>query len=272
MKNTIMKKIGMSLLVGALSLGFASCNSEKKDTGSGSADTKESTLSKDELVVGLDNTFVPMGFLDENNEVTGFDVDLAKEVFKRLDKDVKFENIDWATKEASLDRGSIDMIWNGYSINDERKKIVDYSDPYMDNKTIVVVMADSPIETMDDLKDQELGTQQGSTAYEALQANEDFKNSLKNKDASQYDTFDKALRDMEVGRIQGVLGDEVLIRYYLSQKGQEKYRILDGDLGSESYVVAFRKGDTEFRDKVNETLKEMKDDGTYQEIYDKWFD
>lgn len=270
MKNTLIKKISLSLLAGALSLGFVGCKNKDESQGSGAANT--ATEAKDEYIVGFDNTFVPMGFLDGDNQATGFDVDLAKEVFKRLDKEVKFENIDWATKEASLDRGSIDMIWNGYPLNDERKKMVAYSDPYMDNKTIVVVMADSDINTMDDLKDMEVGTQQGSTAYEALQANEDFKNSLKNGDASQYDTFDKALRDLEVGRIKGVVGDEVLIRYYLSQKGKEKYRILDGDLGSESYVVAFRKGDTEFRDMVNKTLKEVKEDGTYQKIYDKYFD
>lgn len=270
MKRTFMKKIGLSLLIGVFGLGFVGCNNN--DQGSGSEDPGETTTKKEEVVVGLDNTFVPMGFLDDNNEITGFDVDLAKEVFKRMDREVKFENIDWATKEASLDRGSIDMIWNGYSLNDERKKLVSYSEPYMDNKTIIVVMADSDINSYDDLEGLEIGTQQGSTAYEALQANEDFKNKLKDQDASQYDTFDKALRDMEVGRIQGVLGDEVLIRYYLSQKGQEDYRILDGDLGSESYVVAFRKNDTDFRDMVDEELEKMREDGSYQEIYDKWFD
>jgi polar amino acid transport system substrate-binding protein len=264
-KEKIFKGMILSL---ALLMGLAACGKNNEKAEKLEADTSQ----KEKVVVGLDNTFVPMGFLDEKNEVVGFDVDLAKEVFKRQGKEVTFENIDRATKEASLDRGSVDLLWNGYSINDERKKIVDYSDPYMDNKTIFVVMADSDIKSMDDLKEKEIGTQQGSTAYEALQKNEDFKNSLKNQDARVYDTFDKALRDLEVGRTQAVVGDEVLIRYYISQKGQEKYRILDQDLGSESYVVAFRKGDKKFRDQVNETLKEMEDDGTFQKIYDKWFD
>ncbi|MDD7306012.1 MAG: amino acid ABC transporter substrate-binding protein [Peptoniphilaceae bacterium] len=261
------KKICFILLAQALCFGFVGCKKNDKNPDNAIQSGKD----KKELIVGVDNSFVPMGFLDQNNKITGFDVELARQVFKRLDKKVKFENIDWATKEASLDRGSIDLIWNGYSINDQRKKLVAYTDSYMKNRTIVVVMADSSIKNMADLKDKELATQQGSTAYESLDNNKAFKNSLKNKDASQYDTFDKALRDMEVGRIQGVLGDEVLIKYYISQKGKEKYRILDGDLGSESYVVAFRKADRDLRDKVNKALKEVKDDGTFQKIYDKWF-
>lgn len=270
MKKDLVKKLGVGLLATVLAVGLAACG--KQEANSGEDQKKvEDTSTKDAVVVGLDNTFVPMGFLDENNEIVGFDIDLAKEVFKRQGKEVSFENIDWATKEATLDRGTIDMLWNGYSINDERRKIIDYSDSYMDNKTIIVVMADSDIKTQEDLKDKEVGTQQGSTAYEALQKAEDFKNTLKNQDARQYDTFDKALRDLEIGRTQGVIGDEVLIRYYISQKGQEKYRILDGDLGVEEYVVAFRKGDTKFRDSVNKTLAEMREDGTYQKIYDKWF-
>lgn len=269
MKKNLLKKLGVGVLALVMAVGLVGCGGKKgaKDDKSSKGDTSE----KSSVIVGMDNTFVPMGFLDEKNEVTGFDVDLAKEVFKRLGKEVTFENIDWATKEASLDRGTVDMLWNGYSINDERKKIVDYTEPYMENKTIVVVMSDSGINSLDDLKDKEVGTQQGSTAYEALVANKEFKESLKNKDARLYDTFDKALRDMEIGRTQGVVGDEVLIRYYISQKGSEKYKVLDGDLGTESYVVAFRKGDDKFRDEVNEKLKEIKKDGTYDKIYAKYF-
>lgn len=226
---------------------------------------------KDKIIIGFDNTFVPMGFLDENGDVVGFDVDLAKEAFKRLGKEVEFQPIDWSMKETELNNGNVDVLWNGYSLNEEREKIVSFSNPYLKNKQVIMTMSNSNINTKEDLKGKEVGTQQGSTAQEAVEDDKSFIKTLKNGNIVLYDTYDKALRDLEIGRTSAVVGDEVLIRYYISQKGEEKYKILEENFGFEDYVVAFAKDNTSLRDDINKELKSMKNDKTIDKIYKKWF-
>lgn len=256
----------LSVIAAALVIGISTVA-----CSSGGDESVSSNESKDSVVIGFDNTFVPMGFLDDNGETVGFDVDLAKEVFKRLDMEVTFQPIDWSMKETELQSGNVDALWNGYSLSPERKKVVSYTDPYLQNKQIIVTMADSDINTKADLKDKEVGTQQESTAQAAIEKDTEFMGIIKGGAPVLYDTYDKALRDLEIGRTSAVVGDEVLIRYYIGQKGEDKYKVLEENFGLEDYVVAFAKDNTELRDKVNSTLKEMKDDGTFDEIYNKWF-
>ncbi|HSQ88746.1 amino acid ABC transporter substrate-binding protein [Romboutsia sp.] len=264
MKN-IFKKLAIVSMVAISTFGAIGCSKESKKDDNINAEKRE------EVIVGLDNTFVPMGFLDENGEIVGFDVDLAKEVFKRLDMNVKFQPIDWAMKETELNSGNIDAIWNGYSLSEERKKIVSYTEPYLENKQVIVTMKDSNIKNKTDLKGKKLGTQQGSTALDAIEKEVDVVKSLDKGAPILYDTYDNAIRDLEVGRTDAIVSDEILVRYYISKKGEEKYNILEDNFGEESYVVAFKKDNTQLRDKVNNTLKEMKNDGTFDEIYSKWF-
>lgn len=110
-----------------------------------SNNSSESTLDKDTLIVGIDDAFAPLGFKDESGEITGFDIDLAKELAKRLNKKIIFQPIDWTMKESELKSGNIDLIWNGYTITDERKNKVDFSVPYLKNKQVIVTLADSNI-------------------------------------------------------------------------------------------------------------------------------
>lgn len=265
MKKGIIKKtvmLGLGLL---LATGMVGCSNGKDDQKA--ADTG----NKKEVVIGLDNTFVPMGFLNDKNELVGFDVDLANEAFKRAGYTVKFQNIDWSMKEQSLNNGNVDCLWNGYSITEERKAKVAFSKPYFDNKQIAVTMAKESPTKLGDLKDQIVGTQAASSALEAIEANKEFIGMIKDKKPVTYDTYDKALRDLEIGRIKAVVGDEVLLKYYISQRGADKYKVLEGDLGSEEYGVGFRKKDTELRDALDKALDDMKADGTFDQIKKKWF-
>ncbi len=254
----VLKSLTMVLLVLTVIIGGVGCN--KKNTKS----------NENEVIIGYDNTYFPMGYLDEDGNTVGFDVDLAKEVFKRLDMDVKFQSIDWSMKETELNSGNIDAIWNGYSLTEERKKKLAYTDAYMQNSQLIVTLKDSAIKTKKDLKGKVVGTQQGSAGLEALEKDTEVLNSL---DGSPilFDTFDKVFRDLEAGRIDALVGDETLVKYYISKKGEEKYKILDDNFGTEDYVVAFRKYDTTLRDKVNNTINELKEDKTFDEIYNKWF-
>ena len=251
MKKGIIKKTVMLGLGLVLAAGLVGCSGQNEDKKA------SDTNSKKEIVMGLDNTFVPMGFLNDKNELEGFDIDLAKEAFKRAGYTVKFQNIDWSMKEQALDNGNVDCLWNGYSITEERK-------------ARVALSTESPTK-LADLKDQVVGTQAASSALEAIEANKEFIGMIKDQKPVTYDTYDKALRDLEIGRIKAVVGDEVLLKYYITQRGADKYKVLEGDLGSEQYGVGFRKNDTELRDKIDKALDDMKADGTFDNIKKKWF-
>ncbi|RDY24231.1 amino acid ABC transporter substrate-binding protein [Romboutsia maritimum] len=256
--KSIVKKLSVIFMSIICLIGVVGCSDNK---------SKE----KKEVIIGFDNTFVPMGFLDENGETVGFDIDLAKETFKRLGLDVKFQNIDWSMKDNELNVGNVDALWNGYSLTEERKQKIAYTDSYLDNKQIIVTLKNSKIKTKSELKGKKIGTQQESASFEAIQKDSTLMNSLDGSSPILYDTFDKAFRDLEIGRTDAIVADEVLARYYMSQKGENKYSILKDNFGEETFVVGFKKDNTVLKDKVNETLKEMKSDGSFDKIYKKWF-
>jgi polar amino acid transport system substrate-binding protein len=212
-----------------------------------------------------------MGFRDSNDELVGFDVDLAKEVFKRADIEVKFQPIDWAMKETELNSGNIDLIWNGYTITEERKEKVSFTTPYLENKQIVITLADSDIKDKSELKNKKVAVQNGSSAWDAIMSYPDLVAEFDGGEPILFDTNNEAFMDLEAGRTDAVVGDEVLARYYVKQRGEEKYKVLEDDFGKEEYGIGIRKTDEDLLKLVNDTLSEMIDDGSYNEIYSKWF-
>ena len=262
MKN-ILKKLTLSLLMIVPIISLVGCNNK-----SNSSKTK---YDDNTVIVGYDNTFVPMGFLDENCNTVGFDIDLAKEVFSRLGIKVQFQNIDWAMKDTELNSGNIDVLWSGYTLNENRKKKIKYSIPYMNNKQVIVTLKNSSIHNKSNLKGKSLGTQQGSAGFDAIENDTKLINSLKNKLPIFYDSFDNAFRDLEYGRVDGIVVDEVLANYYISKSNKNNLTILKDNLGNESFVVGFKKDNKKLCDKVNKTLIEVKKDKTFNKIFDKWF-
>lgn len=250
------------LLVCLLGLVLCGCGQKKE---------KVSIMEKKEFVMGLDDTFAPMGFKNDKGEIVGFDIDLAKEVAKRLDMKVSFQNIDWDLKETELENGSIDCIWNGYSITDKRKEKVLFSDSYLDNKQIIITLDKNQVETKEDLKDKVVSVQKNSSAYDAVSKDKAFVASLKNKELIQFDTNNDCFMDLEAGRSDAIVVDETLARYYMKQQDQDIYKVLDEDFGKEEYAIGFRKTDTAFQQAVNKTLQDMKNDGTFDKIKGQWF-
>ena len=249
-----MKKIGIALLCVFLAAGiFISC--EKKS-------------ETEKFIMGLDDSFPPMGFRNENQEIVGYDVDLAKEVAKRLGLELVLQPINWAAKEQELNTKQIDCIWNGFTITEERKKNVLYTPPYIRNAQVVVVRANSPIKTLADLAGKSIGTQGGSSSIEAIDGNPAFKASV--KAVIEYDDFLKALLDLEVGGIDAVVIDLLLAKDNIARFGRD-FRILNEDLGDEEMGIGFRLDDTELRDKVWGALLEMAEDGTVANISMEWF-
>lgn len=235
--------------------------------GSNSAQKEESK----KIVVGLDDSFPPMGFKDEKNEIVGFDIDLAKEVAKRLGREVEFKAIDWNSKEAELKSGRVDILWNGLDITDKRKENMLFSEPYMDNRQIVFVAKNGKVAVASeaDLAGKTIGTQSGGTTEEYFENKPELKASM--KEVKYYPDYINAFMDLENGRLDAVVGDEIIGRYYIS-KHPDEIQAIDTVIGTVSqFGIAFRKDDQKLRDEVQKVFDEMKADGTAAKISEKWF-
>lgn len=234
-------------------------------TGCGSSTGKSG--DKDVLVIGVDDKFAPMGFRDENNELTGFDIDYAKAAAEHMGMEVKFQPIDWKTKETELSSGRIDLIWNGYTITNERKGKVLFTKPYLKNAQVVATLADSDITQLSDLSGKKVGLQALSSAADALNANP-IQSEIKS--VSEYSDNVLALSDLKSGRVEAVVIDEVVIDYYMS-KEEGTFKVLDESLAPEEYGVGVKKGNEELLEKLQTALDKMNEDGSAAEISTKWF-
>lgn len=223
------------------------------------------------IIMGVDDTFAPMGFRDKQGELVGFDIDLANEVFERAGIEVKFQPIDWTMKETELNTGNIDVIWNGYTITDKREKKVNFTKSYLKNKQIIVTMAGSGIEKRTDLEGKKVAIQNESSAIDAVMEYPDIVEKFDGGEPTLFDTNDDALMDLEAGRSDAVVGDEVFVRYYTKQKGEDKYHLATEHFGEEEYGIGFRKTNKDLLKLIDDTLDEMRADGSYDKIYDKWF-
>ena len=224
------------------------------------------------VVIGFDNTFVPMGFQDKSGKDVGFDIDLANAVFERYGIKAQWQAINWDLKETELKNGNIDLIWNGYSKTDERESIVQFTKQYMVNEQVIVVKKSKNIKAISDLKDKVLGAQNGSSGYDTFNSSpEVLKNIVKNNDATQYESFNEALIDLENDRIDALLIDKVYANYYLKQQNKlDDFNILNAGFESEAFAVGARKADITLVNKINEAFHELYREGTFQKIANKW--
>lgn len=243
----------MCVLFGIILSLFAGCSS--------------SSTSDNKLVIGIDDKFAPMGFRDENNELVGFDIDYAKAAATKMGKEVVFQPIDWSSKESELNSGRIDLIWNGYTITDERKEKVLFTKPYLKNAQVIVTLAKSDITKIDDLAGKVVGLQKLSSAADALNAN---KIKSKIKTVTEFPDNVLALRDLKIGRIDAVVIDEVLADYYMS-KEKGTFKVLDESLATEEYGIGVKKGNEALLNELQKALDELNQDGTAAKISKKWF-
>ena len=249
-----MKKLLMALMSLAMVMMLTACGND----------------APKKVVIGLDDNFAPMGFRNEKNEIVGFDIDLAREACKRLKMEVEFKPIDWGAKEAEIKSKRIDAIWNCFTVNPEREKVYGLSKPYITNAQIIVTPAGSSIKKISDLAGKVVAVQDDATGDYLfnLPENKALKDSL--KDFRKYPDFAAVYMDMDAGRVDAMVVDAVLARYY-NTKNPGKYAVLDEVMGDEVVAVAFRKDDTALRDKIDKVLDEMKKDGTCKKISEKWY-
>lgn len=256
------------LLIISSFLLLTSCG-RKKD----SSDQWTRIKEEKRVIVGLDDSFVPMGFQNKAGEVIGFDIDLATAVFALYDIEVDFQSIDWSMKENELQNQTIDVIWNGYSKTKEREEKVLFSDEYMQNDQVVVSLKKNNLATFEDMQDKILGVQNGSSGYHSFEEQpEILKNYVKDQTPILYDGFNEAFMDLKSGRIDGLLIDRVYANYYLSQEDDlSNYSISRGTFESEAFAVGIRKTDQELAEKINTAFQTLKHNGTMSKISTKWF-
>lgn len=263
-----MKKRWIFVLLATLMLVLTGCESVQERANT--QDTWDKIARKKQVVVGLDGSFVPMGFEKKNGQLTGYDIDLAKAVFKQYGIHVSFQTIDWSMNVTELRNSTIDLLWNGYSITPERKKKVAFSRPYLRNRQVLVVKKDSGINSFKQMKKYELGMQTGSTAEQWYETKQ---NVLHAKKTVLYDTISNSFLDLNAGRIQGILLDEVYANYYIAHITKSKdYKVIQNDnVPKDLFAVGMRKGDKTLRKKVNAGLVRLQKNGTLAKLNKKWF-
>ena len=261
------KKITTLALAAVLGVSaFTGCGTKKAD------EPKEDTsLAKVQeqgyFTLGLDADFAPMGFTQDDGQIVGFDIDLANAVAKKMGVNVEVKPIDWDAKAMELSTGKIDVIWNGFSISDERRQEVLFSNPYLSTKQSVIVKADSDIKTKADLAGKKIALQDGSTSEDAVKADAATYESIGDENISRFKENSQVLMEVDAGRADAAVIDEIFVRYYLQKENMlDKFVVLEEGFDEEDYGVGGRLGDYSLMEAINKALDECKTDGTKSEI------
>ena len=262
--------LGLLALVGVAVMSLAGCTQLASNP---KVDNWDKYQQQKSIMVGFDNTFVPMGFEEKNGNYAGFDIELAQYVSKKLGITVHFQPIDWDMKETELQNGTIDAIWNGYSATDERREKVAFTIPYMQNTQILVVKKTSGIHSVEDMTGKVLGAQNGSSGMLDFEEHpEVLKNRVKGGDADQYQSVNEAIIDLKNDRIDALLIDRVYADYYLTTEGiADQYDTIPSGFESESFAVGVRPADKKLLEALNQAFKELYQEGIFQQISQKWF-
>ena len=283
----MMKKFAAMLLTGVMAVSLAACGGSTA-ASSGSADAAEEAAEEEaveegteteaeaeapaenaaddtEFVVGFDAEYPPYGYLDmETNDYTGFDLELAQEVCNRRGWTLVKKPINWDNKDAEIDSGSIDCIWNGMTYTGREAEYT-WSDPYVNNSIVIAVMADSDIQTAADLAGKVVITQSDSSALTALESEElaELRGTFANLE--QNPSYNTCFQDMQAGAVDAIAVD-IGVAQYQMRNNPDKFRILEEPISTEQYAIAFKLGNEALRDQVQETYDEMLADGTVMKI------
>lgn len=252
-------------VIGGTETAETEASAEEKPT----EEVSEDTAARTKFIMGFDANFPPYGYMDEDGEYIGFDIDLAQEVCDRLGLELVKQPIDWDSKDMELSTGSIDCIWNGFTQTKERMDQYTWSDPYVDNSQVFVVSEDSGIAKQADLAGKIVAVQADSSALAALEGEECAELTASFAEMMQIPDYNTAFMNLEMGVVDAVAMDIGVANYQMASRG-EGYVILDEYLATEVYAIGFLLGAEELRDAVQEQLDAMVLDGTFNEIATKW--
>ena len=272
-----MKKFLAAAVAAVMALGvMTGCSSTSEEPAENNEATEEGAEAGERttFTVGFDAEYPPYGYMAEDGSYVGFDLDLAQEVCDRNGWELVKQPVDWNSKDMELNSGSIDCIWNGFTMTGREDKYT-FSDPYVDNSIVFVVLADSDIQTKDDLAGKVVVTQADSSALAALTSEEDNEENLalaaSFASLEQVADYNTAFMELESGVVDAITVDIGVAQYQLTSRG-DTFRKLDEPLSTEQYAIGFKLGNTELRDQVQATLDEMVADGTFDEIVANYTD
>jgi len=278
-----MKRLLALMVAGVMTLGLIACNNAKtetqetqetatEETDDAKSEAKaEDTSERKTFTVGFDAEFPPYGYMDDNGEYTGFDLELAEEVCKRKGWELVKQPIDWDAKDMELSSGAIDCIWNGFTING-REDDYTFSVPYVDNSQVYVVKEDSDIKSEADMSGKVVGVQADSSALAALEDAEGKADLAATfADLVQFADYNTGFMNLESGAID-VLALDIGVANYQIASRDGGFVILDEQLATEQYGIGFLKGNDALKDEVEATLMEMVNDGTFMQIAEKYSD
>ncbi len=265
--------LSCAFLLSAAMLAGCSNSSSSSSSASAAADGSQAASAsnladKKTFTVGFDAEFPPYGYMDENGEYTGFDLEMAQAVADLEGWELVKQPIDWDSKDMELSSGSIDCIWNGFTM-DGREDAYTFSDPYIDNSQVWVVPAESGISSPADLAGKIVGVQKDSSALAALESEDNAELTSSFEKLTQYGDYNTAFMDLEAGGIDALALDVGVANYQLANRG-DAFVKLDDLLASEKYGVGFLKGNTELKDKVQEDIYKLYDEGKVKELADKY--
>ena len=286
----MMKKFAAMLLTGVMAISLAACGGSSgaststdsaaaepaaEETAAAEAPAADAaaTAEDTEFVVGFDAEYPPYGYLDEaTGDYTGFDLELAEELCKRRGWTLKKQPINWDNKDAEIDSGTIDCIWNGMTCSTpERVNAYTWSKPYVNNSIVIAVLADSDIQTPADLAGKTVIVQSNSSAEDALNGEELAELVGTFADLQRNPSYNTCFTDMKSGAVDAVAVDIGVARYQM-RNNPDAFRILEEPISTEQYAIAFKLGNEALRDQVQETYDEMLADGTVMKIAEKYAD
>ena len=240
---------------------------ENADAAQEDSEQADASAEGRTFTVGFDAEFPPYGYMDENGEYTGFDLELAAEVCSRKGWTLVKQPIDWDAKDMELSSGSIDCIWNGFTMNGREDQYT-FTVPYVDNSQVFVVKADSGITAPADLAGKIVGVQKDSSALSALEGDAaDLAATF--AELTQFADYNTGFLNLDAGAVDAIAVDIGVADYQLESRG-DGFVILDEKLATEQYGIGFKLGNTELKDQVEATLLEMAEDGTFMEIAKKY--
>ena len=284
----MMKKFAAMLLTGVMAISLAACGGSSgaststdsaaaepaaEETAAAEAPAADAaaTAEDTEFVVGFDAEYPPYGYLDEaTGDYTGFDLELAEELCKRRGWTLKKQPINWDNKDAEIDSGTIDCIWNGMTYTG-REAAYTWSKPYVNNSIVIAVLADSDIQTPADLAGKVVIVQSDSSAETALNSDELASLAGTFADLQRNPSYNTCFTDMKTGAVDAVAVDIGVARYQM-RNNPDTFRILEEPISTEQYAIAFKLGNEALRDQVQETYDEMLADGTVMKVAEKYAD
>ena len=274
-----MKKKLAVVLIAALTVSTMAvgCGSSKDSSSTDTKETKtESTKDSvsnggNTFTVGFDAEYPPYGYMDDDGEYTGFDLELAQAVCDLEGWTLVKKPINWDSKDMELDSGAIDCIWNGFTMNGREDQYT-FSVPYVDNSQVIVVAENSGIEKLSDLAGKTVGVQAASAALDLLNSEEEGgQKALADTFGSlnEFADYNTAFTELQAGALDALAIDIGVAKYQINSRG-DGYKILDETLNTEQYAIGFKKGNTELCDKVNADLEKLAEDGTVEKLAEKY--